>query len=421
MRHYVSLPTALSSRLRRLVRRIRDDRGAALVIVAGAMVVLLGMAGLVIDSGRAFLLKSQLSRAVDAGVLAGARSIRAGEATARRQVIAVAEVNGVVVGEHGVSLSVDFGMTPAGENTITVTARRPMQTALMRLLGHDIVDVASTATAVVPPIDLVLVVDQSTSLSDMGAWGPLREAAKELVTYFDDDLDQLGLVSFGVRATHRHQLSHNFTLEVVRAIDEMQPIYWTNAAEGLRLAREQITGPAARTQAVKVVVFFTDGQPTAARTSVGGEDRIITARDHDPTGRTIGGYYNNPDAIPLDRPVSPDGCRSGEERIFCPEWTEAGPAPHGPVARNLARSKVIAEAARIRGEDVYVYTIALGNPDAENELMRPDVDLLRFISNEQEIASSTEPRGRTYFAPSVAELRAVFRQVAQDLVVRLSV
>lgn len=412
-----SIRTVLSRALRRPWRPSRSDRGAVLLIVAGGMVVLLGMAGLVLDSGRAFLVKAQLSRAVDAGVLAGARAVRTGQGRARKQAIAVAAANGVVRGEQGVSISVSFGSTPEGESTVTVTARRPVRTVLLRLLGRDVVDVASTATAVVPPIDLVFVVDQSTSLRDMGAWIPLKQAARELVTHFDDGMDQMGMVSFGVRATHRHQLSHGFTSDIMNELARMRPIYWTNAAEGLRLARQQITGPAVRDRAVKVVVFFTDGQPTATRTPVGEEDRIMTARDHDPTGQTVGGYYNDPESIPLDREIPADACRSVE---FCAEWTEGGPGPHGPVARQIARAQTIAAAARIRADDVYLYTIALGNPKANNPLMRPDLDLLRLIANEHEVASASQPAGRMYFAPSVSELRAVFRQVAEDLVVRLS-
>ena len=420
MRTHLSPVSRLRQRLRGWAALARGEGGAVMVIVAGGMVILLGMAGLALDTGRAFLVKSELSRAVDAGVLAGARALRAGESTARTQALAVARANGVDIDDPRTGVDVSFGIDASGNHTVTMTARRLMRTALMKLLGQHTVDVASSATAVVPPIDLVLVVDQSTSLRDMGAWRPLQDAVKELVMNFDDDLDQVGLVSFGVRATHRHQLGSGFTQDIREAVDRMNPIYWTNAAEGLRLAYQQITGPAARDQAIKVVIFFTDGQPTAARTPVGGEDRIITARDRDPSGRTIGGYYNDPDRIPLDRPIASHGCRSGSERIFCPTWTEAGPGPHGPVARRLARAQTIARADQLRSADVFVYTIGLGNPNASNPHMRADTGLLELISNEHEIASTQQPRGRSYFAPSVADLRLVFRQVAQDLVVRLS-
>ncbi|MCL7972150.1 MAG: VWA domain-containing protein, partial [marine benthic group bacterium] len=234
MRTHGSPASRLRQRLRRWTQLLRGDAGAVMVIVAGGMVILLGMAGLALDSGRAFLVKSELSRAVDAGVLAGARALRAGESTARTQALAVSRANGVDIDDPRVSVEVSFGVDGQGNHTVTMTARRPMRTALMKLLGQHTVDVASSATAVVPPIDLVLVVDQSTSLRDMGAWRPLQDAVKDLVMHFDDDLDQVGLVSFGVRATHRHQLGSGFAQDIREAVDRMNPIYWTNAAEGLR-------------------------------------------------------------------------------------------------------------------------------------------------------------------------------------------
>lgn len=45
---------------------------------------------------------------------------------------------------------------------------------------------------------------------------------------------------------------------------------------------------------------------------------------------------------------------------------------------------------------------------------------LREISNEGGVTAGGQPRGRAYFAPSAVELRQVFDQVAQDLVVRLA-
>ena len=122
----------------------------------------------------------------------------------------------------------------------------------------------------------------------------------------------------------------------------------------------------------------------------------------------------------MDRRVGSHACRRGPERLFCPEWTEGGAGPHGPVARNLARSQTLVQASLLREEGVFVYTIALGNPHAKNIQMRPDLELLTRVANEFEVSDPDHPRGRSYFAPSVSELRAVFRQVAQDLVVRLS-
>jgi len=398
------------------VQHARSERGAVIVMVAGGLVILLGMAGLVLDSGRAFLVRSQLSRAVDAGVLAGARTVRSGESAARSEAIAVALANGVEVGADGTTVSVSFGFNEVGEKTVTVTAHRPLPTTLMRLLGLDVVDIGSSATAVVPPVDLVLVLDQSGSLGSHGAWDDLQRAAREFVTHFDDDLDQFALVSFHTRAGVRYPLQGHFTLDTRRIIEEMGSLGWTNTAEGLRLARQQVRSKNARERAIKVVVFFTDGRPTAFRGPVGGEDRILAVAAT--AKKLVRGYFDDPDEISMDRWDSPaaDACRNV---VNCIEWTEGGPPPHGERGREVARQLGLEAANRLRADDVYVYTIGLGNPLA-SELGRPDLAYLSLLANEHGSVNSDQPHGKMYFAPTPAELDAVFRRVASDLVIRLS-
>ena len=416
MRTNVFPVPAISRQWHRLARRVRGESGAVMVLLAGAIVVLLGMAGLALDSGRAFLAKSQLSRAVDAGVLAGARAVRAGEVTARAQALAVARANGVEAGKRGTSVQVDFGLNEAGESTVTVTAHRPLPTTLMRLLGRDYVNIGTTATAVVPPVDLVLVLDQSGSLGMYGAWDDLQRAARDFVTYFSDDMDQFGLVSFHTRAAVRYPLQSHFTLETQRIIDEMGSLGWTNSAEGLEVAHGQITSERARYRAVKVVVFFTDGRPTAFRGPVGGQERILTVAAT--AQNVVRGYFDNPDEISMDRWDRPaaDACRNV---VYCEEWTEGGPPPHGRRGREIARQAGLEAADRIRADGVYVYTIGLGNP-LESELTRPDLDYLSRLANEHGSENSDQPQGRMYFSPTPEELDGVFRRVASDLVIRLS-
>ena len=48
------------------------------------------------------------------------------------------------------------------------------------------------------------------------------------------------------------------------------------------------------------------------------------------------------------------------------------------------------------------------------------MDYLATLANEHGSVDSSQPSGRTYFAPTAEDLRAVFRQVAADLVIRLS-
>lgn len=52
--------------------RLKDETGAALILVAGTMIALLGFAALAVDAGNLFMIRTESQRAVDAAALAGA-------------------------------------------------------------------------------------------------------------------------------------------------------------------------------------------------------------------------------------------------------------------------------------------------------------------------------------------------------------
>lgn len=391
----------------KIPRQIRNDRGAVLAMVAVSLAVLLGIGGLALDSGRGYLVKARLARAVDAGVLAGARSLRLGEDVARQRAIELALLNGAGNGVGSTSLDVSFGLNEFGEQTVQVVATQQIPTFLIRVLGIDSMTVRAGAESAIPPVDLVMVLDQSGSLGTAGAWDDLQTAAKSFVDNFDDDIDQLGLVSFQLRATDRFALAGGFKTAIREQIDQMSSFSYTNVGEGLRLAGQQITGPAVRDRSAKVVVFFTDGRPTAFRGSIDGQDRIISIPQ---TGSSIAGYYDNPDQLPTNSSASADGCRGWST---CFGWTET-------TARQHARQLGLDEASQMRAAGIFVYTIGLGNPNLSDPLWQPDLDYLKMIANVDGVANSSQPRGKSYFAPSANELQAVFELVASDLLVRLA-
>ena len=386
-------------------RMIRNDRGAVLALVAVSMVVLLGIGGLALDSARGYLIKARLARAVDAAVLAGARSLRLGEDVVRLRVIDVAVLNGA----NGDDVDVTFGVNAEGEQTVRVDAHLGMPTSLMRVLGVESMDVRSAAVAAVPPVDLVLVLDQSYSLDQADAWGDLQDAAKLFIDYFDDGIDQMGLVSFQLRGTERFSMAGAFSATIKNEIDQMQSFGYTNVGEGLRLAQEQITSPAVRQRSAKVVVFFTDGRPTAFRGNINGQDRILSMRQDDT--HLFNGYYDNPDQLAINRTTgwyNADGCIDFGS---CSSWDE-------PAAIQHAQQLGLDRAEEMRGAGVFIYSIGLGDPNRPQ--WNPDLDYLKMIANEDGVAHSSQPTGRAYFAPSATELRSVFQQVASDLLVRLA-
>lgn len=385
------------------------------MLVAAGMVFMLGMTGLAVDSGRGYLTRLRLVRAVDAAALTGARTLRSGETVAREQATAAAYANGVGATLNGATLDMRVDTDEKGESTFEVSAAQTLPTILMRLLGIDHINVRASSVAAVPPVDLVLVIDQSGSLGTVGAWDDLQVAAKEFIRYFDDDLDQLGLVSFQTRAANRFQIAHGFRMPIEARINGMSSAGWTNYGEGLRLAYDQITSSDVRERSVKVVVFFTDGRPTAFRGTVGGQDRIM-ATNQDLPPSSLGGYYNNPDALPIDGTVSASGCRGA---TFCATWTEqAAPQPVASDALNHDLGRQMAN--QIRGEDVLVYTIALGNTTYSDPAFQPNLPFLQELANVDGATDGSQPAGKSYFAPDASQLRAVFNQVASDLMVRLA-
>ena len=395
-----------------LSRALRDESGGIAAFVAVSLIMVLASTGLAVDLGRGYVERLRLGRAVDAGVLAGARALRTGQAAARTEAAAVARVNGVAPGVADITTSFQFGVNSRGENTITMAAGRTIPTTFMRVLGHDAISLGVTATAALTPIDMVLVLDQSGSLRTTNSWRSLQDAARNFVGYFNDSIDQLGLVSFQLTAVDRVQIDHNFRGRITGAISSMPSLGDTNMGEGLRLALQQMQRPNVRQSSGKVVVFFTDGRPTAVRTNIGPagnpQDRIMAT--HAMTTNSVRGHFDNPNQIPPDVVPTPDGC---VDVATCFGWNQA-------TVRTQSQQAGLAMASRIRDEDVVIYAIALGDPNQTDPMLQPDLDYLRMIANEGGIASSSQPQGRMFFAPSQAELQKVFDLVAQDLLVRLA-
>ncbi len=392
----------------RLLGRLRNERGAVTLFVALSLVVTLGVVGTALDVGHAYLARTRISRAVDAGALAAARTLRQGQAAAEAEAEAVAYANRIAPELGEIETDIQFGMNDRGENTVEFRATQQLETVFLRLLGFKDITVSAVAEAAVPPLDVVLVLDVSASLSSYGGWNELKDASRAFLSYFNDQVDKMGLVSFHLVANHEVGLRHEFQTPARQAINSLSSEGYTNIQEGLRLAREQITGPGTRERAAKVVVFFTDGRATAMRGNFGGADRAVAVN---PTGNSWAGYWENPAGISPKGVGAANGCR-GSGNCF---------GISGNNLRTMAADAGLQQAELLRQDGVMVYTIGLGNTSfPPNDLRAPDLDYLRRIANQDGIVNSAQPEGKMYFAPSPAQLESVFREVANDLIVRLA-
>jgi Mg-chelatase subunit ChlD len=423
--------------------QLGDEAGVVYAFVALALVVLIGMAGLALDGAYAYVKRTQLAKVVDATALAGARNVRFGDDQALRVARAVARSNGFDE-EEAAGLGISISRGDDEEVQVTVQGETHVEPVFMKVLGFDRLRIAASAEATVSPVDLVLVIDQSGSMllgqrpgapsDDFSGtpWIRLRRAAKQFVGEFRNDTDKLGLVHFSTMAATAVPLQHNFVSRIRGALDDMRPNGDTNSEEALELALNELQSGRTRDSAKKIVVFFTDGRPTAFRhengQNMGGGDGILTASprasdsrlDVDDDGESDGprvlGWYHapgqDPDDLRMDRFEYANDCR------WVRECDTGGTSWNRDDVLDAAHEELLDHAEEIRRTGTVIYAIGLGDPNAEQGDERPDEELLAHIANVD--GTGPGPKGAYFFAESPDDLDRVFEIVAVEIQGRLS-
>src|SRR5580765_430457 len=142
---------------------IRNEKGMVLVYMAGAITVLLLFSGLAVDTGRAYVVKAQLSKALDGAALGAARNMNSGNPTGEATKIFNANfpsgyMGSSLAGGPTVTISTDAA---SGRNIVDVTASATVPTTFMRLGNFTSVTVSGEAEATRRMVDLSLVLDVS--------------------------------------------------------------------------------------------------------------------------------------------------------------------------------------------------------------------------------------------------------------------
>ena len=155
--------------------------------------------GLAVDTGRAYVVKAQLTKAVDGAALAAARNLNTGNPRNEAAKIFSANFPDGYFGTTSVTPTSDasfFTSTvnpTSGVNIVTVTATAVLPTTFMKLGGFNEVNVSSTGEAQRRLVDLSLVLDVSGSI---GAQWP-RCRSLQSVRDLSMRRDRLCLLFFG--------------------------------------------------------------------------------------------------------------------------------------------------------------------------------------------------------------------------------
>jgi Flp pilus assembly protein TadG len=432
-----------STKRRLLLSEHAGQRGIVIVLFAIVTVVLLLGAGLAVDLGLAHVTMSRLSKAVDAGALSGARHASEVLADVKDLAERVAAANYGAIEEAGANYAVTVSRPSTDTYTVNVRGETGSPTFMMRLIGRTSVDVAAVAEATRNPLDLSLVLYLSGSLEDAGVFDDMQRASKGFLDHFHDTIDQVGIVAYSTWAWDAMSLRKNFKATGRALIDSFEPLKWTNIEEGLRLGKAQMdTGPQ-REKALKIVVLFTDGRPTAFADVLrmdGPAQDCATADDVAP----VTSPDSDGDGIPdcFGGVVAGTGLWRANDGMKVIRFQTGQPvlAPHNssqnsihrptrlPGGRKVSTSNIEAVgyiqaeewANRIRAAGYTIYCVGLGNPNAPDPSETPDLDFLRRVANDKGIVNAGQPIGEMLFAPSAAELHDTFTRLADRILTRLT-
>lgn len=143
-----------------------DDRGSALPMMAAALIPMIGIIGFGVDISRAYLAKTRLQQACDAGVLGGRKVMTNGLETKVTD-----EVRKFVDYDfpQGTLQTENFAIDPrlGDKNALNLSLATKMPTALMRLLGTESIDIGVSCTARQDYVntDVMLVLDTTLSMN----------------------------------------------------------------------------------------------------------------------------------------------------------------------------------------------------------------------------------------------------------------
>jgi Flp pilus assembly protein TadG len=249
-------------------RTLRDESGVALIHMAVFLPMLLLFTGLAVDTGRAYVVKAQLSKAVDGAALSAARNLNGGNPKGEAAKVFNANFPSDFMGATEVTdpaTAADFyemhTEEESGMHIVTIKATAKVPTTFMRLGNFNEMTVSSSSEATRRLVDLSLVLDVSGSIGP--AWPAVRDAARSFIDAFDKNGDRMALVtySFGARVLDPMPAGFGFDKDKLKAdVPNALPGGTTSMAEGLYRGWDEVRSvPGGQQAGLRVIVLFTDG------------------------------------------------------------------------------------------------------------------------------------------------------------------
>jgi len=420
---------------------LRNQHGAYILITALAVVALFGFAALGVEVGRWYAIQGEMSKAIDGAAFAGAKNVNNPNINDLHGFVQEVAQTNFPPGLLGTDAPT-FIVTDDGNGKITVQGSTNSINTLAKVLdgSHSTTNIGADGSAKLRNAEIALVLDVSGSMGG-SPLSDLKDGAKQFVENFEDQENdnRFALLTFASGVQTLFDMDHGYVSPITSAINGLGAQGGTNAedalAQALALPWTDQSGVPANERSKQVVVFFSDGNPTAFR----GQFKYNNT-DYDGVAALGGSLVY----LSLQKPdqqyslfsvnkahITGDGKSSGS--TVCPNTTSQGVTnklntrwyvftdstyglnsfgpmssydsqqcniPQPPLANYLtylATQMAIDNAAAIKAKGIEIYTIGLG-----------DVDPV-FLGN---LSSGSD---FAYYTPDSSELAGIFQQIANIL------
>jgi Flp pilus assembly protein TadG len=297
---------------------IKNEEGFTLFYMAVFLVVLCIFMGLAVDTGRAYVVQAQLSKAVDGAALGAARMLNSGDPRAQAGTIYRANFPSGWMGTTSSTDPADASfyqlntVTSSGVNVVTISASAVVPTTFMRLANFNEVTVHASGEATRRMVDLSLILDVSSSIG--WRWAYVQDAVQTFINSFDARSDRLSLTFFGNGARVIDAMPAGRGFDKSRLISDVPstlPGGSTAMVEGLYRGWDELRSvPNGQQSGLRVIVLFTDGASNSVPGIYPGNTNATGLRTYDfpkcppdPDNQTwnnptIGGLYDTETGTP---------------------------------------------------------------------------------------------------------------------------
>ncbi len=272
---------------------LRNQQGAYILITGIAIVALFGFAALGIEVGRWYAIQGEMSKAIDGAAFAGAKNVNNPNITDLHGFVEqVAQAN-FPPGLLGTDTPT-FVVTDDGNGKITVQGTTNSINSLSKVVGgnHGTTNIAADGSAKLRNAEIALVLDVSGSMGGSPI-SDLKDGAKSFVENFTDQEadNRFALLTFATGVQKPFPMDHGYVSPMTSAINGLSAGGGTNAedalAQALTLPWSDQSGIPANERTKQVVIFFSDGNPSAFRGQFKHEG--VT---YDGVAALDGGYVN---------------------------------------------------------------------------------------------------------------------------------